>query len=254
MTGQGFEFSLAVGLIAVYWLDSLRFLKPSEVVIELIDRRRWHVRFGRAGFALSGRRPVLPAFFRPDRPLLVTRWQLGEAADPTDEPATTMRHDDVWLDRTARLLGGLCLTALLLVVIASPLALIFGFGAVFLVLCAASYLVALAAGVVLTTRARKLGMTRSAAFSLALIAVVCLPCAPNLLRAASASAPFRRIVLPDFAFAGADDVAWADFRRRFATALAAEMTHRDPTSTAARDARAMLERMRDGSRLTPRNG
>jgi hypothetical protein len=245
VTGLDFERALAIGLVAVYWLDSLRFLKPHDVAIELIDQRRWHVRFGAIGFELAGCRPAVPAFFRPDRPVLVTRWQLTDAGDQSDAPATTMRHDDVWLGRAARVLGGLCLTALLLVVIASPLALLLGYGAIFLVLCAASYVIALLAGVLLTSRARQFGMKRSAAFGLALIAVVCLPCAPNLLRAASASAPFRKVVLPDFARAGADDAAWADFRRPFERALAAELASRDPSSSAARDARAMLERIRD---------
>ncbi|HSN71034.1 MAG TPA: hypothetical protein VLT59_05970, partial [Steroidobacteraceae bacterium] len=189
----------------------------------------------------------VPAFFRPDRPVLVTRWQLARDGMGSDDSVTTLREDDVWLDQAARMLGGLCLAAFLLVVIASPMALWFGYGAAFLGLCVASYLLAIAAGVLLTARAPKFGMTRSAAFGLALIAVVCLPCAPNLLRAASASAPFRKIVLPDFARDGTDANGWAQFRQRFARALAAELDSDDLESSEARMAKATLERIRNAT-------
>jgi hypothetical protein len=243
MSGPGFEHWLAIGLVAVYWLDSLRFLKPRDVAIDVLGRRAWRVRFGMVGFDLAGLRPAALAFFRPDRPVLVTRWSLARS-EPDEEFATTLRENDVWLDRGARWLGGLCLTAFVLVVIASPIALLLGHGVVFLGLFIASYLVAVAGGVLLSARAPKYGMTRSAAFRLALIAVVCLPCSPNLLRAASAAAPFRKIVLPDFARDGTDDTGWVDFKRRFERALAAEIRCREPQSTEARMAKAMLERIR----------
>ena len=244
MTGFEYEHWLAIGLVAVYWLDSLRFLRPRDVAIDVLGRRAWRVRFGMVSFDLAGLRPAALAFFRPDRPVLVTRWQLARA-EPSDEFAATLREDDVWLDRSARTLGGLCLLAFLLVVVASPVALLLGHGVIFLALFVASYLVAVSAGVLLSARAPKYGMTRAAAFRLAMIAVVCLPCSPNLLRAASASAPFRKIVLPDFARDGTDEAGWADFRRRFERALAAEIRLHDPRSTEARNAQAMLLRLRD---------
>ena len=212
MTTDRLELLLAAGLVIVYLIDSLRLLGHRQALVERIAERRWRVSFGAVRFELLGRRPALPNPLRPDRASRVVDWTIGNpgaAADPIAWPAA------------GRGLGILCLALWLVVVVLAPALLIAGEGLWFAAAIGTGYLVAIAAAIFLAVRSADFGLARRSAVGIGIIGVICLPCAPNLLRAALAG-PKLSVELPGFGNASAGDPERRGFRARFARLLRQE--------------------------------
>jgi len=210
MTTDRLELLLAAGLVLVYLIDSLRLLGHREALLERIAEGRWRISFGAVRFELLGRRPALPNPLRPDRACRVVDWSIGtgnaEASPTIAWPAA------------GRPLGALCLVLFAIVVVLAPVLLVAGQGLWFAAAIGAGYLVAIAASTWLVVRAAEFGLARRSAVGIGVIGVICLPCAPNLLRAAGAG-PKLSIPLPAFADASAGAAERRGFRARFAAAL-----------------------------------
>lgn len=212
MTTDRLELLLAAGLVIVYLIDSLRLLGHREALVERIAERRWRVSFGAVRFELLGRRPALPNPLRPDRASRVVDWTLGNpgaAADPIAWPAA------------GRWLGILCLALWLVVVVLAPALLIAGEGLWFAAAIGIGYLGAIAAAIFLALRSADFGLARRSAVGIGIIGVICLPCAPNLLRAAGAG-PKLSVELPGFGNASAGETERRGFRARFVRLLRQE--------------------------------
>lgn len=217
MTTDRLELLLAFGIVAVHLLDAMRFLRPREALVERLGTGRWRVLFGAVRFELLGRRPALPNPLRPDRALWLAHWRpaAGDAGPqaavewPAVQPAVTA-------------LGRLCAVLLVVVVVAAPALLLIGEGLWFAAAIGAGYLVALAAAAVIVVSAGDFGLGRWHAAGIAAIGVICLPCAPNLLRAACGNRTLS-VELPAFAAASAGAAEWRGFRPRFARVLGSEL-------------------------------
>lgn len=208
MTQSALEQLLALGLVLVYLLDSLRLLGPREAAIEGLGPSRWAVRLGVVGFDLFGRRPLLPNPLRPDRPLWAAHWRLdGEVEDTAVDALPTA-------GRGLRTLGRVSLAELVLVVGVAPVMLWIGRSEGFLVAVLLAYLLAIGAAVGLVLAGPALGVSRWSAAGIGVIGMLCLPCAPNLLRAVTGRQALA-VVLPAFAEAGGAGAVrfWRVFRR-----------------------------------------
>ncbi len=216
MTSDRLELLLALGIVAVYLLDALRFLGHRQVLVERRGADRWLLRFGAVRFELAGRRPVLPNPLRPDRLSWQADWRLQEPspesrleAIPTATPAEAP-------------LGWICMVLLWVVVVIAPAMLVAGYNLWFAAAIATGYLTALGGAMLVVLRAQEFGLTRGAALGVAVIAVLCLPCAPNLLRASAARRSLS-VSLPGFADASRGDAERRSFRRGFARVLRQEL-------------------------------
>lgn len=218
MTTDRLELLLAFGIVAVYLLDAMRFLRPREALVERLGAGRWRVLFGAVRFELLGRRPALPNPLRPDRALCLARWRPASRT-VVRQPAPE------WPDTrpAGAALGWLCAALLVIVVMAAPALLLIGEGLWFATAIGAGYLAALAAAAVLVVRAGDFGLDRWPAAGIAVIGVICLPCAPNLLRAACGTRTLA-VELPAFAEASAGESERRGFRPRFARVLRSELT------------------------------
>ena len=214
MTTDRLELLLAAGLVLVYLIDSLHLLGHREALVERIADGRWRISFGAIRFEMLGKRPALPNPLRPDRASRVVDWTLGT---PTTEVAAAI----AW-PAAGRWLGALCLTLWLVVVVLAPALLIAGEGLWFAAAIGVGYLVAIAAAIFLAVRSADFGLARRSAVGIGIIGVICLPCAPNLLRAASAG-PKLSVDLPAFGAASAGESERRGFRARFARLLRQEL-------------------------------
>ena len=214
MTSDRFELLLAAGLVLVYLLDSLRLLGHREALVERIAVARWRISFGAVRFELLGKRPALPNPFRPDRASRVVDWSFG--ANPADDVVPI-----AW-PAAGRPLGVLCFLLFAVVVVIAPALLVARQGLWFAAAIGAGYLLAIAAAVLLATRAADFGLSRGSAVGIGLIGVICLPCAPNLLRAAHGG-PKLSVPLPAFGDASAGAAERRGFRARFAGVLRQEL-------------------------------
>lgn len=237
MTEIELERLLALGLVVVYLVDATRLLRNEEALVEFDSGGHWRVLFGLVGFELGGRRLCWPNLIRPDRPLVRVRWHLGKAADPAKADD---RHPSEVSAMATQRLGVLCLILLLLIVCAAPILLWLGRAQAFAVVALIAYGVSLAAGALLTVQAPKFGLSRLKAAGLALIGLICLPCAPNLLRTALGGMA-RAVTLPAFARDGADDGEWSQFRQRFARVLTYRAALFDPDSEEGRRMQSELD-------------
>ncbi len=236
MTTDRLELLLAFGIVAVYLLDAMRFLRPREALVERLGDRRWRVLFGAVRFELAGRRPALPNPLRPDRALWLAGWRA------LDAPAGPDAARGLPVAASADVLGWVCLAAFIIVVLVAPAMLVAGQGLWFAGAIGGGYLVALAAGAVLVARAGDFGLRRWPAAGIAVIGVICLPCAPNLLRAACGSRTLS-IELPAFAQASAGTSGGAGFRRRFARVLRNELAASGGDPRQEEALRAVLDRV-----------
>ena len=173
------ETLLALGLIAVYLFDSMHFLCIGELVVVTRGGELHGISFG-LGFELGGRRPFLPNPLTPFWPELRAEWVdvPGNEAD-VQTAAGEMRQRAATLGA----LGILSTACTACIVIGAPAALLVGYQLVFIgcvLLCVAC---ALVAAIVLLLRRRALELKWGQCLSLALVAIVCLPCAGNLARA-----------------------------------------------------------------------
>lgn len=217
MTTDRLELLLAFGIVAVHLLDAMRFLRPREALVERLAAGRWRVLFGAVRFELLGRRPTLPNPLRPDRALWLAHWRPAAGT-------AVQRAAVEWppARRAESALGGLCAALLVIVVVAAPALLLIGEGLWFAAAIGAGYLMALAAAAILVVRARDFGLGRWPAAGIGAIGVICLPCAPNLLRAACGNRTLS-VELPAFAEASAGEAEWRGFRPRFARVLRSEL-------------------------------
>jgi hypothetical protein len=243
MTELELERLLALGLVLVYWLDATRLLRSEEALVELQGAGRWRVSFGLVGFELRGRRLCWPNLARPDRASATVRWTLSDAPDADPAASGTWDPKNSLAISQARWLGRFCLVSLLLVVLCGPILLWLGRAQAFAVAILLAMILNLVAGAYLIRHAQSFGRTRTNALGLALIAVVCLPCAPNLLRAALGRDP-PSVILPMFARAGVTDAEWDEFRERFARVLGAQEAYLTPGSRDHVRTRAVLSEMR----------
>ncbi len=175
------ETLLALGLIVVYLLDSMHFLRIGEAVVVTRRARLHAISFG-SGFELGGRRPFLPNPLTPFWPELRLDWVNAAGVEGMARRCSDEMRARASVLRWVGVFSGACTAS---IAVGAPLALLVGAQWVFAAcvgLCLACELVA--AG--LLFRARKhLGMGLGQWLSLALIGLVCLPCAGNLARAAA---------------------------------------------------------------------
>jgi len=239
MTTDRLELLLAFGIVAVHLLDAMRFLRPREALVELLGAHRWRVLFGAVRFELLGRRPTMPNPLRPDRALWLAHWRPGggAAAAPAVACAAGTRGSAV--------LGALCAALLVIVVVAAPVLLMIGEGFWFAAAITAGYVVALAAAAVLVVRAADFGLRRSQAIGIGAIGVICLPCAPNLLRAACGNRTLS-VELPAFAEASAGDRERRGFRQRFRRVLQNELAASGDDPRQDEELKAVLRRIGAG--------
>jgi hypothetical protein len=241
MTTDRLELLLAFGIVAVYLLDAMRFLRPREALVERLGADRWRVLFGAVRFELLGRRPALPNPLRPDRALCLARWRprAGAAVAPAMDCAAGGT-------RSGAVLGMLCVALLAIVVVAAPALLLTGEGLWFAAAIAAGYAVALAAAILLAVRAADFGLRRGQAVGIGAIGVICLPCAPNLLRAACGNRTLS-VELPAFAEASAGKREQRGFRHRFRRVLQGELAAAGDDPRQDEELREILRRIGAGS-------
>ena len=228
MTSDRFELLLAIGIVLVYLLDSMRLLGRREALVERLAQGRWQLSFGLVRLELLGRRPVMPNPLRPDRLLWLARWRLADA-NSSDAGKPALPAADGW----SRAMGYLCLILLLVVVMLAPAMLLLGENLYFAVAIGIGYLFAIAGATLFIVRAAEFGLRRWPAFGMAAISVICLPCAPNLLRAACGGR-ILDVELPDFGESSAGESERRGFRSRFTSVLRHEswLSSADPEQDA----------------------
>jgi len=175
------ETLLALGLIAVYLFDSMHFLRIGEAVVATRRARLHAISFG-SGFELGGRRPFLPNPLTPFWPELRLDWVNGASDVEAARHCSDEMHDRASALRWVGMFSGACTAS---IVIGAPIALLVGAQWVFIA-CVALCLVCelVAAGLLLRVR-KRLDLGFGQWLSLALIGLICLPCAGNLARAAA---------------------------------------------------------------------
>jgi hypothetical protein len=178
---------LAAALVAVYLFDSALFLSVGEAVVLTRRRTLCGLSFG-GGFELAGRRPYLPNPLLPFRPVFRIDWDLsGAAVSPAREVSEQMQQR---LD-SLRTLGVLSASCGVSIVVVAPAGLLMGTNSLFLAAALATLVLALAAGTLLMLNRRGFGLTIWQAASMALVALICLPCSANLARAVAAHRRWR---------------------------------------------------------------
>lgn len=236
MTNDRLEFLLAIGIVVVYLLDALRFLGHRQALVERLSADRWLLRFGAVRFELAGRRPVMPNPLRPDRLSWLADWRLQDpsaGSRPAGLPPAIPAQAP---------LGWICTALLWIVVVIAPAMLIAGQNLWFAVAVAAGYLTALAGATILVLRAKDFDLTRGAALGAAVIAVLCLPCAPNMLRASAARRSLS-IDLPGHADASRGASERRSFRRGFTRVLRQELLQGFGNPQQDAELNAMLRRL-----------
>ena len=228
MTSDRFELLLAIGIVLVYLLDSMRLLGRREALVERLAQGRWQLSFGLVRLELLGRRPVMPNPLRPDRLLWLARWRLA-AGSGGDAGKVVTPAAGAW----DRAMGYLCQILLLVVVMLAPAMLLLGENLYFAVAIGIGYLFAIAGATLFIVRAAEFGLRRWPAFGMAAISVICLPCAPNLLRAACGGR-ILDVELPDFGESSAGESERRGFRSRFTSVLRHEswLSSADPEQDA----------------------
>ena len=235
MTNDRLEVLLAIGIVLVYLLDSMRLLGQREALVERLATGRWQFLFGSVRIELLGRRPAMPNPLRPDRILWLARWTLADGGGEPGKLALPVTGG------AARVVGYLCLLLLLVVVVLAPAMLLLGENLYFAVAIGTGYLLAIAGATLLVIRAAEFGLRRWAAFGMSVISVICLPCAPNLLRAACGGRTLH-VELPDFGERSAGESERVGFRKRFMSVLRHELwlSSGDPQQSA--EIQAILRR------------
>jgi hypothetical protein len=228
MTNDRLEVLLAIGIVIVYLLDSMRLLSHREALVERLATGRWQLLFGSVRIDLLGRRPAMPNPLRPDRMLWLARWRLVDGSG-IDAGKVVPPGAGGW----ARAMGYLCLVLLLVVVVLAPAMLLLGENLYFAVAIGTGYLLAIVGATLFVIRAAEFGLRRWAAFGMSVISVICLPCAPNLLRAACGGRTLD-VELPDFGERSAGESERVGFRKRFMWVLRHEswLSSGDPQQSA----------------------
>ena len=177
----GLEVLLALALVGVYLLDSAQFLAIGDAV--LVTRREClrQVSFG-SSFELGGRRPYLPNPVTPFWPELRIQWTSGSLRSTKPHVATSEMQA---LLTATKPISRLAALAGLFIVLVAPVALVVGSQALFVTSAGISFILALAACCLLSVRREAVKLSWLQVVTMSLVALVCLPCAANLGRAAS---------------------------------------------------------------------
>jgi hypothetical protein len=170
---------LALALVAVYLIDSLHFLSIGDALVLTRAGKPSGVSFG-AGFELGGRRPFLANPFTPYRPSFRVEWDMSGAHVSS---ASDVSQGFVRLLEPLRSLGPFMAVSAVLVVLIAPATLALGYQIVFLGAVAFAWVLIATACIMVILRRKALGLTGGQTASLIFVALVCLPCGPNLMRA-----------------------------------------------------------------------
>jgi len=173
---------LAIALVAVYLLDSMHFLRIGEALVLTRGSRLEGLSFG-VSFELGGRRPYLPNPLTPFRADFRVTWDTSGAATHDVRVVGEQMRSHLRAVRAVGWIGSLCAIP---VVIVAPLALASGEEMIFLAAVAAAVLLAACGCLLVGVRRQALGLSGLQVCSLTFIALVCLPCSPNLARAVTA--------------------------------------------------------------------
>ena len=175
------EVLLAFGLVGVYLLDSAQFLAIGDGVLITRGERLRQVSFGWS-FELAGRRPYLPNPLTPFWPELRIQWTSRFPSNTNPDVATSEMQALVTVTRPISRLAALAGSFIVLV---APVALAVGSEGLFVTSAGISFVLALAACCMLSVRREAVGLSWLQVITMSLVALVCLPCAANLGRAAS---------------------------------------------------------------------
>lgn len=169
---------LALALVAIYLIDCVQLLSVGDAVVITRGARLRQVSFG-SSFELAGRRPYVANPFTPFWPALRLQWTSTSSGAA---PAAATAEMIAFLGAT-RQIGRVAAFAGLGIVLLAPVLLAGGNEPLFLLMAAISFVLALSACALTVARRRVLGLTWAQVASLAVVALLCLPCAANLGRA-----------------------------------------------------------------------
>jgi len=205
---------LAVALVAIYLIDSMQFLSIGDAVVTTRRGKPAGLSFG-AGFELGGRRPFLANPLTPFRPNLRVEWDTSGASV---RALPEVQQEFSRLLQPLQALGPFMAVSAALVVLIAPVALALGYQVVFLGAVAFAWVLIASACVIVILRRKSLGLTGGQTASLVFVALVCLPCGPNLMRAI-AKRPQWRLNARDLPELGFDATAAANIRTQVRGAL-----------------------------------
>jgi hypothetical protein len=177
------EALLALGLIAVYLLDSMHFLRIGEAVVVTGGAKLNRLSFG-SGFEFGGRRPFLPNPLTPFWPELRLGWVNVAGREGAVQTSVMQMHERAAALKWVGVFSSACMVW---IVLGAPLALFAGAQLVFVGCVILCLLCELAAALFLLRARKSLGLGFGQWLSLSLIGLICLPCAANLARAAARS-------------------------------------------------------------------
>lgn len=173
---------LAIALVVVYLLDSMHFLRIGEALVLTRRSRLEGLSFG-VPFELGGRRPYLPNPLTPMRADFRVAWDTSGGTTDDVHVVREQMRSHLRAVRAVGWIGSLCAIP---IVIVAPAALALGEELIFLAAVAAAVLLAACGCLLIGVRRRALGLSPLQVCSLTFIALVCLPCSPNLARAVTA--------------------------------------------------------------------
>ena len=214
MTALPADVLLAVALVAVYLIDSMHFLSIGDALVTTRGGRPAGVSFG-AGFELGGRRPFLANPFTPFRPNFRVEWDTSGA--PVSTPAEVAQAFAQML-KSLQVLGPFMAVSAGLVVLIAPVALALSYQIVFLAAVALAWIMMAVACVIVVLRRKALGLSGGQVASTVFVALICLPCGPNLMRAI-AKRPHWRLNARDLPELGFEPAQVATVRARVRGAL-----------------------------------
>ncbi len=173
------EALLAAALVAVYLIDSMQFLRIGEALVLTRASSLSALSFG-GSFELGGRRPNLPNPLTPFRPAFRVEWDTSSG--PTADARTVAEEMREHL-RHVRFVGWLTTPCAIAIVLVAPVALALGEQMAFLLSVATAWALALGGCIRVAVRRRELGLSTRQVCALVFVALICLPCSPNLARA-----------------------------------------------------------------------
>jgi hypothetical protein len=208
------ETLLALALVAVYLFDSAYFLRVGETLVLSHGGALSGLSFG-GSFELGGRRPFLPNPLLPFRVDFRVSWGIsgGPTADARGVGEQMRQH--LMALRPVSCVATVCLIPIVLI---APIALAFHEEVIFLGAVAASVLSAACGCVVVVLRRKALGLTGWQVCSVVFVALICLPCSPNLARAVTLQRKWN-LAARDLPQLGFDSSASEKIHRQIVTAL-----------------------------------
>ncbi len=230
------EYQFAAVVILIYLVDCLVLLHVNEAVVER-TRGGMRILFGSQEPWIARRRVLLLAPWKP----LVTAWRVAWSVRETLEPPDRSAEARALVEARARLIARLApwtCAAALLVLVATPAALVFASIPVFVLVAALAWLAVWALVLRLALLRRALDLPWSAFALLAFECVACPPVAANLPRRLS----LRLSPAIDLT-AFVDDATRRTVHRRIARELDARLSFLEPDAAAYRRAEAYRDRL-----------